>query len=380
MLRRSLLVAVLAVLLLPPAANAATSPPPVDARAALLVDGHTGETLFAENPDRRLPMASLTKLMTALLTMEKAKQDKVVRVSGPAPSVGESTIDLQEGERLPVRDLLAAALVQSANDAAYALATYVGGSVPKFVRMMNERASELGLDHTHYVVPDGLDTPGHYSSARDIYTLAREDMRHALFRRIVKRTGGQIAGGRSLYAWNDLLRTYPGTIGIKTGHTDLAGWSEIAAARRAGVTMYAVILGDPTRARRNRNLSALLDWGFGHYARVTLISRLRAYATSDVPFSDQQVPLVAENRAKVSVRLDHPLVERVIAPETLDLPVQQGDRVGKILVYDGDKVVARRALVSTMTLSDPSVFTRARWYAGRALDEAGDMLSSLSPF
>jgi hypothetical protein len=113
---------------------------------------------------------------------------------------------------------------------------------------------------------------------------------------------------------------------------------------------------------------------------VTLISRLRAYATSDVPFSDQQVPLVAENRAKVSVRLDHPLVERVIAPETLDLPVQQGDRVGKILVYDGEKVVARRALVSTMTLSDPSVFTRARWYAGRALDEAGDMLSSLSPF
>ncbi|HEX3254908.1 MAG TPA: D-alanyl-D-alanine carboxypeptidase family protein [Gaiellaceae bacterium] len=380
MLRRSLLVAVLAVLLLPPAANAATSPPPVDARAALLVDGHTGEMLFAENPDRRLPMASLTKLMTALLTMEKAKQDKVVRVSGPAPSVGESTIDLQEGERLPVRDLLAAALVQSANDAAYALATYVGGSVPKFVRMMNERASELGLDHTHYVVPDGLDTPGHYSSARDIYTLAREDMRHALFRRIVKRTGGQIAGGRSLYAWNDLLRTYPGTIGIKTGHTDLAGWSEIAAARRAGVTMYAVILGDPTRARRNRDLSALLDWGFGHYARVTLISRLRAYATSDVPFSDQQVPLVAENRAKVSVRLDHPLVERVIAPETLDLPVQQGDRVGKILVYDGEKVVARRALVSTMTLSDPSVFTRARWYAGRALDEAGDMLSNLSPF
>jgi D-alanyl-D-alanine carboxypeptidase (penicillin-binding protein 5/6) len=380
MLRRSLLVAVLAVLLLPPAANAATSPPPVDARAALLVDGHTGETLFAENPDRRLPMASLTKLMTALLTMEKAKQDKVVRVSGPAPSVGESTIDLQEGERLPVRDLLAAALVQSANDAAYALATYVGGSVPKFVRMMNERASELGLDHTHYVVPDGLDTPGHYSSARDIYTLAREDMRHALFRRIVKRTGGQIAGGRSLYAWNDLLRTYPGTIGIKTGHTDLAGWSEIAAARRAGVTMYAVILGDPTRARRNRDLSALLDWGFGHYARVTLISRLRAYATSDVPFSDQQVPLVAENRAKVSVRLDRPLVERVVAPETLDLPVQQGDRVGEVLVYDGDKVVARRALVSTMTLSDPSVFTRARWYAGRALDEAGDMLSNLSPF
>jgi len=379
-LRRSLLAALLAALLVPLGANAATSPPTVDARAALLVDGRTGETLFAENPDRRLPMASLTKLMTALLTMENAKQDEVVHVSGPAPSVGESTVNLQEGERLSVGDLLAAALVQSANDAAYALATYVGGSIPKFVRMMNERASKLGLDHTHYVVPDGLDTPGHYSSAWDIYTLAREDMRHALFRRTVKRTGGQIAGGRSLYAWNDLLRTYPGTIGIKTGHTDLAGWSEIAAARREGVTMYAVILGGPTRARRNRDLAGLLDWGFGHYARVTLISPLRAYATAGVPFSDQQVPLVAENRARESVRLDHPLVERVVAPETIDLPVEQGDRVGEILVYDGDKVVARRALVSTLTLSEPSIFTRARWYAGRALDEAGDMLSSLSPF
>ena len=380
MLRRFLLAALLVSLLLPPVANAATTPPAPDARSALLVDGRTGETLLAENADRRLPMASLTKLMTALLTMENAKPDEVVRVSGPAPSVGESTIDLQAGERLSVRDLLTAALVQSANDAAYALATYVGGSVPKFVRMMNERARELGLDHTHYVVPDGLDTPRHYSSARDIYTLAREDMRHPLFRRIVRRTGGHIAGGRSLYAWNDLLRTYPGTIGIKTGHTDLAGWSEIAAARRDGVTMYAVELGGPTRARRNRDLSALLDWGFSHYARVTLISRLRAYATADVPFSDRQVPLVAATRAKEIVRLDHPLVEKVVAPQTLDLPVKQGDRVGEILVYDGDKVVARRPLVSTMTLSEPSVLTRARWYAGRALDEAGDMLSSLSPF
>jgi serine-type D-Ala-D-Ala carboxypeptidase (penicillin-binding protein 5/6) len=379
-LRRVVLAVVLIALLAPAFAGAATAPPTVNARAALLVDGETGETLYAENADRRLPMASLTKLMTALLTIEQTKKDDVVKVTGPAPSVGESTINLQAGERLKVSDLLEAALIQSANDAAYALATYVGGSVPKFVRMMNQRAEELGLDHTHYVVPDGLDTPGHYSSARDTYTLAREDMRHALFRKIVKRTGGQIAGERSLYAWNDLLRTYPGAIGIKTGHTDLAGWSEIAAARRDGVTMYAVILGGPTRGRRNHDLSALLDWGFGHYARVTLISRLRAYATARVPFSDQKVPLVAETRAKEAVRLDHPLVQRVVAPATLDLPVKQGDHVGEILVYDGDEVVARRPLVSTMSLPESSLFARTRWYAGRALDEAGDMLSSVSPF
>jgi D-alanyl-D-alanine carboxypeptidase (penicillin-binding protein 5/6) len=361
-------------------AAAATSPPNVEASSALLVDGNTGATLFALHPDRRLPMASLTKLMTALITMEHAKKDDTVRVAGPAPSVGESTINLQEGERLKVGDLLAAALIQSANDAAYALATDVGGTVKKFVQMMNERAAELGLDRTHYVVPDGLDTPGHYSSARDTYTLARQDMKHALFRRIVARSGGQIAGGRTLYAWNDLLRTYPGAIGIKTGHTDKAGWSEIAAAERDGITMYAVILGGPTRGRRNHDLAALLDWGFGHYGRVQVISRVKPYAEVNVPFSDNQVALVAEDRVRVTVPLDHTLVQKIVAPSTLDLPVEQGDPVGEIVVYDGDRVVARRPLVSTETTGEPNIARRVRWYAGRALDEAGDMLSSLSPF
>jgi D-alanyl-D-alanine carboxypeptidase (penicillin-binding protein 5/6) len=380
-LRRFIILAgLLVALAAAPTAAAASLPPEVQAKAALLVDGETGEVLFEQNADRRLPMASLTKLMTALLTMEDAQKDDVVRIAGPAPSVGESTINLREGERLKVRDLLSAALIQSANDAAYALATYVGGSVHKFVRMMNARASELGLDHTHYVVPDGLDTPGHYSSARDTYTLALQDMRHALFRRIVARTGGEIAGGRTLYAWNDLLKTYPGAIGIKTGHTDLAGWSEIAAAERDGVRMCAVILGGPTRARRNRDLASLLDWGFGHYGRVTLISRTRVYARVGMPFSDGGVPLVAEGGAKATVRLDQPLIERVVAPETLDLPVSQGDPVGEVLIYDGERVIARRPLVSALSVSEPSFPRRARWYAGRALDEAGDMLSSLSPF
>jgi D-alanyl-D-alanine carboxypeptidase (penicillin-binding protein 5/6) len=260
------------------------------------------------------------------------------------------------------------------------LAADVGGSVKKFIGMMNERAAELGLDNTHYVVPDGLDTPGHYSSAMDTYTLAREDMKHALFRHIVAQSGGEIAGGRTLYAWNDLLKTYPGAIGIKTGHTDLAGWSEIAAAERDGVTMYAVILGGPTRGKRNRDLGALLDWGFGQYARVQIISHNKPYAQVAVPFSDDEVALVAEDRVHATVPLDHALVEKVVAPESLDLPVSQGDPVGEIVVYDGDKIVARRPLVSSETVGEPSLPTRVRWYAGRALDEAGDMLSSLSPF
>ena len=379
--RLALIAGLLLSLVAAQSAPAAAPPPSVKASGALLVDGSTGETLYALNADKRVPMASLTKLMTALLTMENTRKNEIVRVQGPAPSVGESTIGLQEGERLPVKDLLAAALIQSANDAAYALAADVGGgSVKSFVRMMNERAAELGLDHTHYVVPDGLDTPGHYSSAMDTYTLAREDMRHALFRRIVARTGGELSGGRTLYAWNDLLKTYPGTIGIKTGHTDLAGWSEIAAAERDRVTMYAVILGGPSRGKRNRDLGALLDWGFNHYGRVQVIARNRPYAEVEVPFSDDKVALVSEDRVRATVPLGHELLEKVVAPDELDLPVSQGDQVGEIVVYDGDKVVARHPLVATESVGEPSLPARVRWYADRALDEAGDMLSSLSPF
>ena len=379
MLRRLALVFALLVYLACAGSALAAPPPEVRARAALVADPQTGEIIYAKNPDKRLPMASITKLMTALLTVESKQPDDVVTVRGPAPSIGESTIDLQPGEHLTVRDLLAAALVQSANDAAYALATYVGGSVPKFVRLMNERARELGLDHTHYVVPDGLDTPGHYSSARDTLTLAEEAMKSRLIRRTVARRGGRIEGGRSLYAWNDLLRLYPGTIGIKTGHTDLAGWSEVAAAERDGITMYAVLLGGPSRAKRNHDLAALLDWGFNHYGRVRLVEKGHAYAAARIPFSETQVPLVAAKETEKVVQLGHPLVIRVVAPKILELPVERGERVGEVRVYDGNRVVARRALVATAAVEEPSLGKRVRWYAGRALDEASDILSSLSP-
>jgi D-alanyl-D-alanine carboxypeptidase (penicillin-binding protein 5/6) len=144
--------------------------------------------------------------------------------------------------------------------------------------------------------------------------------------------------------------------------------------------MYAVILGGPSRGKRNRDLGALLDWGFSHYGRVQVIARNRPYAEVSVPFSDDEVALVSADRVRATVPLDHELVEKVVAPEELDLPTSQGDPLGEIVVYDGDKVVARHPLVATETLGEPSLPARARWYAARALDEAGDMLSSLSPF
>jgi D-alanyl-D-alanine carboxypeptidase (penicillin-binding protein 5/6) len=378
-LRRTAIVVFAALALAWPGSSFAQEPPPVKARAVIVATG-AGQIFYAKNADRRLPMASITKLMTALLTLERARPNQIVTVRGPAPSVGESTFDLRTGERLNVRDLLTAALVQSANDAAYALAAYVGkGKVPLFVHLMNQRAKELGLDETHYARPDGLDAPRHYSSARDTLDLARADMAIRVFKRIVRRRGGVIAG-RQLYAWNDLLKTYPGAIGVKTGHTDRAKWCEVAAATRDHVTIYAVILGSPSRARRNADLSALLDWGFGHYGRVQLIAAGKTYASAEIPFSDSRLSLVAQRGTERVLRLGNPLVERVIAPGRVKGPVRRGEKLGEIRVYDGKRMVARRALVAAEAVAKPSLGRRVGWYAGRALDEARDMLGTLSPF
>lgn len=381
--RRALVVAlVVAVLAGGGGVAAADDPPPVEARAVVVADGRTGDVLYARNSDRRMAMASITKLMTALVTLEHARPGDTVTIPPGGISPGGSSIFLTPGERLSVHDLLAAALIQSANDAAYALARHVGdGSVKRFVRLMNEKAAELGLEDTHFARPDGLDAPGHYSTAEDLLRLGRIAMEEPLVRKLVRRKTYSISGGRTLESWNDLLWTYPGLYGVKTGHTDHARWSEVAAARRDGTSTWAVVLGSPTRAKRNAAVAELLDWGFDQYARFTLIRGGERYATAAIPFSDDRLELVAAGSASRVVRLGDGtrFVERVVAPETVELPVAKGQKLGEVVVLDGERVVAREPLVATRDVSAPSLGERLGWYADRALDEAGDTLSALVP-
>jgi D-alanyl-D-alanine carboxypeptidase (penicillin-binding protein 5/6) len=364
-----------------PAARALTSPPPVDARSFLVEDAATGEVLGSNDADRRLPIASITKLMTVIVTLEHLSPHAFATAPASVSSVGESSIFLRPGERLRVSDLVKAALIQSANDAAWTLAANVGhGSVRAFVRMMNRKAAALGLAHTRFVRPDGLDTPGHYSSARDVLVLARTAMRFPLVRRTVRLTTARIEGGRRLHTWNDLLRTFRGVVGVKTGHTDRAGWNEVALLRRHGVGLYAVLLGSPTRAQRNSDLTGLLRWGLHQYGRVELVQSGRSYATADLPYSDGRLRLVAGRGAAAAVRLDRRLVERIVAPAVVRLPIARGEAVGEIRVYERGRLLARRPLVAPRTLGRPGVGDRLGWYAGRALDEAGDMLAGVAGF
>ena len=350
------------------AAPVLAAPPQVTGRAFVVENGLTGEVLAARDATARVPIASITKLMTVLLTVERTRPSDVVTVSARAADVGESSANLRAGERLTVRELLEAALIQSANDAADGLADYVGkGDEDRFVTLMNQRARQLGLRDTHYVRPDGLDAIGHVSSARDVTLLARILMHRPLVRQIVRERVASISGGRTLHTWNDLLSSYPGIFGVKTGHTSKAGWNEVAAARRGPVTVYATLLGSPDRYERNADLVKLLDWGFSRYRSATVVAKGQAYARAVVGYGRKPVDLVAAASLTPSLRINFPLVRRVVAMNAAELPVAKGQALGQVRVYQRGKLVGVVPLVASRAVSRPGVAGRVGWYATRTL-------------
>ena len=367
-MKRLLAVSLGALALAVPTSQAAAPRP--DARAWLVENGATGEVLAAHAAAARVPIASITKLMTVLVTLEHARLDEVVTVSRRTSQVGESTINLRPGERVTVRGLIEAALIQSANDAAWALAEHVGGgSVPRFVAIMNAKARELGLRDTHFANPSGLDQEGHYSSARDVTRLALVAMRKPIVRNTV-RLRSATAAGRPLATWNDLLGRFPGLVGVKTGHTSQAGWSQVAAARGRGLTIYATLLGSPTRERRNSDLGALLAWGLSQYRVVEVIDGRRVYATARTGYGRGPVELVASKPLRRAVRVGTPLVERVIAPSLVALPVRKGQKLGVVRIYSRGKLLGERPLVPTKAVSAPGFADKVQWYATRTVANA----------
>jgi D-alanyl-D-alanine carboxypeptidase (penicillin-binding protein 5/6) len=272
---RSALLAVVALLALAAPLRAQTVEPRIDAAAWYLV-GEDGAVLARGNAARPRAVASITKLMTAVVALERARLTDVVRVSAGAAGIGESTVFLRAGETLTVADLIRATLVPSANDAAQALALHVGrGSTDRFVDAMNAKAAELGLSDTHFVNAHGLDEAGHVSSARDATALLRYALGVPFVRDALSRSSISLPGGRTFVTTDDLLVNWWPLVGGKTGHTRDAGWSQAAAAQKAGVTVYGTVLGSETRGTRNEALQELLTFGLSQYRRVQVIDRAR---------------------------------------------------------------------------------------------------------
>ena len=362
-MRRGLLVLTTAAALAAACGSAIAAPPPV-AASAYVVRGPDGAVLASRAADVQRPLASITKLMTVMVALEHARLDEVVTVSPQAAAIGESSADLRPGERLTVRDLAIAALVPSANDAATALAVYVGhGSIPRFVELMNEKAQELGLTSTHFSNPHGLDQAGHHSSARDVTTLLTAALRNPFIRTWSTRSSATIAGGRTLTSTDDLLGELP-LVGAKTGHTDGAGWSQVAAAEAGGARVTVSVLGAPNEVQRNSDLAALVTWGLAQYHPVKAVSG-RVYGRAETGYGHAPVDIVAPRDLIRTVRVGRPHVERVVLSPALSLPVARGQRVGEVRVFSGRKLIARSPLVTASAVSSVSAAQKVGWYARR---------------
>jgi serine-type D-Ala-D-Ala carboxypeptidase (penicillin-binding protein 5/6) len=343
--------AMVAVLVAAAPAGAAERPPDVrSAAAAIVVDGRNGEVMFARNADSRQAIASTTKLMTALLALERARPREVFSAPPYNALPPESRINLRAGERMTVRDLLEALLLESANDAAVTLAEGISGSREAFARDMNERAAELGLDDTSYANPIGLDDPANYSSARDLAALSVRLMRIPRFRRIVDMPVAELESGarpRVIDNRNGLVARYPWVTGIKTGHTIQAGDVLVGSASgRGGAKVITVVLGEPSEAARDADTVALLRWGLGRFHRVRALDPRRPLARADIEYRDEKAALVPRRPAVVLVREGERIRRRVRAEQELEGPLPAGERVGSVTVLVDGTPVRRVALVT----------------------------------
>lgn len=320
----------------------------VDAKSAVLMEANTGKILYASNVDEPLPPASVTKIMTLLLTMEaidsgKISWDDSVQVSENAASMGGSQVFLKPGEIMSVTDMVKSVVISSANDAAVALSEFVAGSEEAFVSMMNARAKELGMEHTSFENPTGLDdtVTDHTISAEDIAIMSRElIVKHPKILEFSSIWMDSIRDGAfGLSNTNRLIRFYHGANGLKTGSTSKAGFCISATAKRDGMQLIAVIMGSPNRDIRNEAAKKLLDYGFSTYSYVCYSEgnpepiRVLGGITDRCGLRYGKADFVLPKGGAASV------TQSVTLPEQISAPIKMGDVIGSITYMLGGEVL-----------------------------------------
>lgn len=329
-----------------------------------------GRTLWSRVADDERAMASTTKIMTALVVLDHAAPDEVVTVSSRAAGVGEAEVDLVAGQEITVGELLEATLVRSANDAAFALAEHVGGTVEGFVDMMNQKAADLGLVHSSFANPHGLDAPGHYTSAADLATLAGVAMADPRFAEIVSLESVDVLGSNGVKRYdnsNKLLGTYEGADGVKTGWTNKAGYCVVASASRDEIGLVAVVLGTEDENERFEEARTLLDWGFEHYRTVEVASAETTAAYIPVTdYLDRTVAAVVAEDAVVPVfDLDGDITSKIDFQSSVDAPVEAGQRLGTLTVTQGERLLAQVPLVADVGVERPGLWSRVKIWSTR---------------
>ncbi|HEV2820627.1 MAG TPA: D-alanyl-D-alanine carboxypeptidase family protein [Solirubrobacteraceae bacterium] len=346
-----------------PGQSADGGPPKLSAPAAYAVEASTGEVVAARDEDERRPIASATKLMTALVVREESALDDTFTAADYQAAPVESQIGLQPGEEMTVRDLLRALMLESANDAAVTLAEGVAGSEDAFVKRMNARAAELGMEDTTFANAVGLDDPDNLSTARDLVTLALAVRDDAFLRETAGMEQATLESGertRVVTTRNELVRETELVGGLKTGRTQAAGYVLVGSGTRDGVTIVSAVLGAPSEAARQEDTLALLRYGLGLFDRVTAVREADVVARVPLAYrEDTAIALAADDTVRQTVREGEELRREVTGvPEEVDGPLERGAQLGTLVVRRGDEVVARVPLVTTRAVEEAGVALR----------------------
>ncbi len=325
----------------------------VSARECVLIDASSGRLLWKYGSDEPMLIASTTKIMTALVVSENCSPEEDVLILPEYTGVEGSSMYLKINEILTVRELLYGLLLQSGNDAAKALACHTAGSIEDFAKLMNEKADRLGLKHTHFVNPHGLDAQDHYSCAYDLAIISAEFMRVKLLADITATKYANIAG-RSMKNHNKLLWEYEGTMGLKTGYTEHAGRSLVSCVRRGGLSLICVTLNDPDDWNDHKKL---FDWGFGLYKSKTLLSRDTEFACIPV-ISGISDKTAVRPSTEVSVALcETDAVEyKLNLPHFVYAPVKKSDIVGSVdIIINGEELFSVELLAFNDVPADKKI-------------------------
>jgi len=335
----------------------ARAAPQVTGRSAVLIDGKNGQVLFEKDKDEKLPPASTTKILTAIIAIESGKLDDTVTVGPNPPRVDGTRVYLVEGEKIKLRELVRAALIISANDAALAIGEYLSGSGSEFARVMNAKAKEIGALNTNFVNPHGLSQDNHYTTAYDLALIGRYAMQNETFREIVQSKildwNGQEWQTR-LYNINKMLGSYEGATGIKTGYTTEAKSTIVASASRNDQDLIAVVLG----ASGNdlwKDAETLLDYGFQNFESIKLVDVSTVAGTVAID-AEHELTMVPKDNLFLSLpQTGAKRIESQLSLETLEAPIEKGQRVGeKIFLIDG-KECARVDLLARNSIPAPKV-------------------------
>lgn len=336
----------------------------LSARSAILMDYETGEVLYSHNPHEKLPPASVTKIMSMLLIMEEIAQkrltyDDMVTGSERAKSMGGSTIFLDEGESLSVRDMLKGIAVASGNDATVAMAEHISGTVEAFVDKMNNRAKELGMKNTHFITCNGLDADGHYSSAYDIALMSRELMKYEdIFKFTTIWMDSLRDGEFTLSNTNKLIRFYEGATGLKTGSTSIAKNCISATAKRDGMHLIAVVMAAPTSKDRFSDASKMLNFGFNTYKVTTFRKTGDSLGFCDVKKGKENKAEMLYNTGFGYLSKKNEtkeIEEKIIINKDIIAPLSKGDIIGKAEFYQDGKLLGSSDIISASGIEKKSL-------------------------